>query len=1752
MDSHGLFQTTPLAVEPVALLPFQDSYLSLHQLPIHGESEIHTTHVQSPSGVECQLIFYREHGIWVQDGSVVISVTEQNPIRQLFFATFQQKSSYDVNYWAEYQNVGLYTGKAMRFSVGDESNLHKKSTRDSYKIQNLRIPDQTPVGLCAATDFCLSIYMQNGSEHHIPLPFPLKKAHPLSKGILLEAMDREFVLHDALQRFAYLDDPLSALRAVALREGHSKNADEVLHDGIPDQSETICGVITSESLILTFNSESKRHKVWKLIDQEPLDENKPPLILESCFTDAGPSNPAVDFFLAHDRHELPLLCIVRDSLKKPSTRSLDCLMIVEGGVFTNAFSIEDVICAIPLAGLRLPYADSNIQEILDILVLHKGQNTFHLYVESYPICTIIAAEGNFENIRLCDTLSKRFSMETKQGLFRVTVDLSPKSSLVLSCIQCLHSILAFEDIIEVFRSLLGLELFKTTNAVDEWNLFVKIINEIMAFSDYTTTAYSLPKSTFNDYPSIFDSKIYRVFDMDTSATLDSWGHPEALSTLVSIIKPNILGMFQVFHGLYEDYKLNTLDWKEAESLSGLLCHLAKALYLPEYHNYYCCDFPQHMLLADADFCVEAEDEHQSPIPASPFRLRDELRNIVVSKANSTTVLEHDIFMRSKRIIHLYKVYFLGRQELQHMDWLRINYLTPNSRKYHVLMTLDRRDRYIQLNSSVECHGFTTVVTDLVENETSYDFLLVQQMRRLGIERIDLESMPFGVRLPLYQALLKCKSTANMSHGADVCKFIGRRDLSEQVNESITFESFYMQEEANTNFPTAPGTELDNPACRLRFNTDQRLLDVSKMLQCSRPFNVNPVIYANMESLGAQRKHDILVLYSRRALASCVGRGMYTLGTSRPMNSYFLEAPVIRTAGKLPGQAAVAEVEHPTLGIARTWADFHNGVSVGLRLDTRQSHINRSWTVLQMNDGVQENDSNQNITNPRVTNAGFIFALGLKRRLKLTHQDVLNYLNLQNYAIGIGVLLGIAASTRGILDHETIRTLSLHIPSLRPPNSVGLEVHFLIRTASLFGIGLVYMETNNRKMTEIALGELNYIPRGDKKVERECHSLCAGMALGFINLGNWGRPKTLHGLDLESKLIKLIHGGTAAFHVSYDHQGLSDCPPSILIANTDLIYKDATSPGACYALCMMYLKSNNKSMAKQLAIPNSKFEIQNIGPILYIIRTACAALIMWDSIEPTKAWIEEQIPSIMHRQKDRSMKHSERYIIAGASLALGIRFAGSGSKTLANILLSYAKSANKLAKKRDLSPKDAFMMQTLAAYIACCGALVVAGTGDLEILRFLRGIRSINLPNDTYGYHVLVGMGIGFLFLGGGLCSLSTSNIAVASLLCSMYPYFPTEILDNQYHLQALRHMYVLAVENRSLQLRDADNHTITDCSFKVYLKGKTAGGCTCLDLKSPALLPSYELIDQIVIDDPRYWGLNYTINQLNETPAFAQHNTVFVRIKGIEHLIPQDPFMPKSHFAYHVASATAGISAQGKDSLFGDESQLKLIETYICSNYSPPDERDVLRRIVVDCISKEAFEMIPTFLALVQCSKTAQYPSKVLMLHEFRFLIDLQEQSDWTIDTVSAELLSHFRVEVENQYEMFWYTKAPTQSATWSLESVDWMQLSEKYPTGNSETLTRFGRMAPREKQLWLASFLAFFRIPSPHSLMSVWRRIQQDLFATGIEAVEELARESFILHLALDMGVSVSVAALIVPMVLLADMNENEDDDQVGPIMSS
>lgn len=84
----------------------------------------------------------------------------------------------------------------------------------------------------------------------------------------------------------------------------------------------------------------------------------------------------------------------------------------------------------------------------------------------------------------------------------------------------------------------------------------------------------------------------------------------------------------------------------------------------------------------------------------------------------------------------------------------------------------------------------------------------------------------------------------------------------------------------------------------------------------------------------------------------------------------------------------------------------------------------------------------------------------------------------------------------------------------------------------------------------------------------------------------------------------------------------------------------TSPAATLALTMMYLRSNNASVAARFIIPASGFALNLVHPHLILLRVLGRSLVMWDTLQPTEAWIQAQLPPLLQVRGTETISERE--------------------------------------------------------------------------------------------------------------------------------------------------------------------------------------------------------------------------------------------------------------------------------------------------------------------------------------------------------------------------------------------------------------------------------------------------------------------------------------------------------------------------------
>merc|ERR1719323_1758337 len=168
---------------------------------------------------------------------------------------------------------------------------------------------------------------------------------------------------------------------------------------------------------------------------------------------------------------------------------------------------------------------------------------------------------------------------------------------------------------------------------------------------------------------------------------------------------------------------------------------------------------------------------------------------------------------------------------------------------------------------------------------------------------------------------------------------------------------------------------------------------------------------------------------------------------------------------------------------------------------------------------------------------------------------------------------------------------------------------------------------------------------------------------------------------------------------------------------------------------------------------------------------------------------------------------------------------------------------------------ATMEQTICIMVLAL-SIVMTGSGDLDVIRLVRFLRSRVGPNKhstvTYGSHMALHMALGLLFLGGGRYTLNTRPESVAAMLAAFFPKFPTHSNDNRYHLQALRHLYVLAAEPRLIIPKDVKSGKLVKAKLLVTYAETKWYKDTSIEMIAPILLPEKHLLKNVKIFDKRY------------------------------------------------------------------------------------------------------------------------------------------------------------------------------------------------------------------------------------------------------------------------------------------------------------
>ncbi|XP_011495610.1 PREDICTED: anaphase-promoting complex subunit 1 [Ceratosolen solmsi marchali] len=1073
------------------------------------------------------------------------------------------------------------------------------------------------------------------------------------------------------------------------------------------------------------------------------------------------------------------------------------------------------------------------------------------------------------------------------SFFKITLPTHKASPLVFKCLRTLKNILprdlAMQLLIKwyVARNAPGPQDLTTTQ---EWNLFLVIFFTIFGYDvnklyitmtnelDHTTEHYSpmilskkqktINNGSTNDWNYLIASEITnqtQIFlhdaiglsklkpnDSDETVTiLDSETAQIDKTTVQSGFVIHLPYILFSLHLLYEEIKLSRNMSESSFLLAKLLYQLSMDLNLSNYKQHYFSDFPT-LSKNNTEFQINDTEFRKIIIPDFISSNTPDIFKTLYDLLTLSCVPSYPYLFQinsiSKTLIQLFTMFKKQRQ----LNILEFDHL------FKIINPIENEDNRMERDSK----------------ETMEE--IIMHCYKTGMNKQQLDNLPSGINFVLSNIIYQCRENPPTNWPLLAYELIDRQDLA-ALGKNIShnhhldhIQNENVKSDVNFNYTERnDGMEFDYTILRLKFNKDHRVRETRKLLDSSEPIKISIVQRPDVsdhEFIEEQEK--FLHALCTRTMALPIGRGMFTLRTSMPINTEQLPIPRLCLTGKAPPRGSTIELTHidvPTN--MNLWPLFHNGVATGLCIHPNASNVDSTWIVYNKQ---QQGEFG-------IEHSGFLMALGLNGHLKnLAPFSMYEYLVECHEATSVGLLLGLSATHRASMDVSMTKLLSLHVETLLPPTSIELNVQQNVQVAALMGVGLVYQGTNHRHIAHALLSEIGRPPGPEMKncVDRESYSLTAGLALGLVLLCSGtgsdlaNIPDTLH--------YYMVGGNIRPFSGAQKDKYKS---PSYQIREGDSINIDVTSPGATIALGLMYLKSGNHAVAEWMAAPNTQYLLDFVRPDLLLLRILSKSLILWDEIEPSKTWVSSHVPAIVAKYKLQkptsyisepidleTINQAYCNIIAGACMAVGLKYAGTENMIAFKTLYHFLKMFMTLTHKSVAELAGKATIETCLNVVLLSASIVMAGTGNLEILRVCRHIRTRVGPSNsvvTYGSHVAIHMALGFLFLGGGSHTLSNDSSSIAALIISLFPKFPTHSNDNRYHLQALRHFYVLATEPRLLLPKDIDNGKFCYAKVRLTYQSISQKEGQRIVLIAPCLLPQLDRLSKIELDDDRYWKITF-------------------------------------------------------------------------------------------------------------------------------------------------------------------------------------------------------------------------------------------------------------------------------------------------------
>ncbi|XP_015792112.1 anaphase-promoting complex subunit 1 [Tetranychus urticae] len=1222
-----------------------------------------------------------------------------------------------------------------------------------------------------------------------------------------------------------------------------------------------------------------------------------------------------------------------------------------------------------------------------------------------------------------DNVKNRITIETNHSInFRLSLPPIATSSIVELCLKALKAVLPRDIGIQLvikwysLRNSPGTYEFTPEKELDLFKLcLLSLIGYDLdpnAFDmDFysTISPSSAKKSKMESDERGSDEDWYWLLSNSPSSTKRTFIRRSAADICKPInpsnpLFPYLPSILFSLHLIHEELLLNILLKDYAPQLCDIIYMIASDLKLISYQDYYWRMAPNACSLLNCPPRITKKDfkslVHPSFLTDSPSIVYNHLQSLLTNNVTNCFPYIPEVTLSIRRLVLIYSCFMVENLN-ESMVLSPVNHMRQDG-------------RYVGLE---------------VNFQGSAQERIIVCMNKLGMTQNDLKCIPPGLVLPLWSAIFHCKPDPPVTWNADCYTLIGREDLASLCGAKGPKYPLVVKEVLNIDNDEDGLCGLNREALSLLFPEDQRVDEAYEMLQSSKPVSITiqqrPGVSDN-EFIEEQERH--LYTLCIRTMALPIGRGMLTLRTFKPVVAKTFHIPKLCLGGRVPPRNTIIELAHIDIpSNMNVWPSFHNGVAAGLKVCPSASEtIDSHWITYNKTKSNSLSNDNQN------EHAGFLFALGLNGHLsKLSTMNIHDYLCKGNELTRVAVLLGLAAAKRGTMDISVERILSIHVEALLPSSSIELDVPPVVEVAAILGVGLLYQGSGQRHIAEMLLGEIGRPPGPEMEhyIDRESYALAAGLAFGLVTLGKGNEMistvASSEGVSMADEMCNYMIGGhkralTAAQKEKYK-------TPSYQIREGDYVNSDVTSPGATLALGMMFFDTNNEAVAKWVTAPDTQYLLESVRPDFLLLRTLAKGLIMWGSIKPTRAWIDSHLPKIVSdnalvkevdynsRIDYETMSQAYCNIIAGACMAVGLKYAGSANKEAYDSIFSLVNVFINLPNEQVLAEQAGrSTIESCLNVLIISLAMIMAGTGNVEIMRICRYLRSrISQVNVVlYGSHMASHMALGLLFLGGCRYTLSSSPESIAALICAFFPKYPIHSNDNRYHLQAFRHLYVLAAEPRLVLPRDIDTNRLVYAHLALKLKDKSV-----LRLKAPCFLPQMDLLEEVTLEDERYWKISFDrhLNWSNLITMLKRNGILFIKQKVGCLPYKEDPQGYKSiHAQCVMKDAVRGWTY--KPDMLKSFSSNPLVINYTKYLLTPksnmPGEalfQHHLSAVLFHCASNETVECLPSIMHFLKMINQSEKMTPFYLI-QVRLLVHCLPKCDF----IKMDFFEALKTLVEN------------------------------------------------------------------------------------------------------------------------------------------